>query len=166
MRVLEFLGESLAGTGCPERSRSRIQRAHLRLTVHPRLQRDQRRWLRHQHHAQSGSNRPGACLGVDRATDLESRRTPSGLRTGPHSVTERSSLCSLNLAEADAFIASWDAKFTYNQWSPVTAIRAAKLRRQPQHDDRSGMDAATRHAAISQLHRRSYNLCRRGGRGA
>ncbi|MGA8308854.1 MAG: vanadium-dependent haloperoxidase [Terriglobales bacterium] len=31
----------------------------------------------------------------------------------------------LNLAGADAFIASWDAKFTYNQWSPVTAIRAA-----------------------------------------
>jgi hypothetical protein len=31
----------------------------------------------------------------------------------------------LNLARADAFIASWDAKFTYNQWRPVTAIRAA-----------------------------------------
>jgi hypothetical protein len=30
----------------------------------------------------------------------------------------------LNLAGADAFIASWDAKFTYNQWRPVTAIRA------------------------------------------
>lgn len=31
----------------------------------------------------------------------------------------------LNLAGADAFIACWDAKFTYNQWRPVTAIRAA-----------------------------------------
>jgi len=31
----------------------------------------------------------------------------------------------LSLAGADAFIASWDAKFTYNQWRPVTAIRAA-----------------------------------------
>jgi membrane-associated phospholipid phosphatase len=31
----------------------------------------------------------------------------------------------LNAAGADAFIASWDAKFTYNQWRPVTAIRAA-----------------------------------------
>jgi len=31
----------------------------------------------------------------------------------------------LNLAGADAFIASWDAKYTYNQWRPVTAIRAA-----------------------------------------
>jgi hypothetical protein len=31
----------------------------------------------------------------------------------------------LNLAGADAFIAAWDAKFTYNQWRPVTAIRAA-----------------------------------------
>jgi hypothetical protein len=31
----------------------------------------------------------------------------------------------LNAAGADAFIASWDAKLTYNQWRPVTAIRAA-----------------------------------------
>jgi hypothetical protein len=31
----------------------------------------------------------------------------------------------LNMAGADAFIASWDAKFLYNQWRPVTAIRAA-----------------------------------------
>jgi len=31
----------------------------------------------------------------------------------------------LNLAGADAFIAAWDAKFAYNQWRPVTAIRAA-----------------------------------------
>jgi hypothetical protein len=29
------------------------------------------------------------------------------------------------MAGADAFIASWDAKFVYNQWRPVTAIRAA-----------------------------------------
>jgi hypothetical protein len=31
----------------------------------------------------------------------------------------------LNLAGADAAIATWDAKFTYNWWRPVTAIRAA-----------------------------------------
>ena len=31
----------------------------------------------------------------------------------------------LNLAGADAVIATWDAKFTYHQWRPVTAIRAA-----------------------------------------
>ena len=31
----------------------------------------------------------------------------------------------LNLAGADAFIASWDAKFAYSQWRPVTAIRTA-----------------------------------------
>ena len=29
----------------------------------------------------------------------------------------------LNLAGADAAVAAWDAKFTYNQWRPVTAIR-------------------------------------------
>ncbi|HET6148676.1 MAG TPA: hypothetical protein VFH68_14165 [Polyangia bacterium] len=34
----------------------------------------------------------------------------------------------VNLAGADAFIAAWDAKFTWNQWRPVTAIRAAAAR--------------------------------------
>jgi hypothetical protein len=37
----------------------------------------------------------------------------------------------LNMAGADAFIASWDAKFLYNQWRPVTAIRAADADRNP-----------------------------------
>src|SRR5262249_49078220 len=31
----------------------------------------------------------------------------------------------LNLAQADAFFASYDGKYTYNFWRPVTAIRAA-----------------------------------------
>jgi hypothetical protein len=40
----------------------------------------------------------------------------------------------LNLAGADAFIAAWDAKFTYNQWRPVTAIRAADANGNPHTD--------------------------------
>jgi hypothetical protein len=40
-------------------------------------------------------------------------------------------LALLNLAGADAFIASWDAKFRYRQWRPVTAIRAADTDRNP-----------------------------------
>jgi membrane-associated phospholipid phosphatase len=31
----------------------------------------------------------------------------------------------LNIATADALIACWDAKYTYNLWRPLTAIRAA-----------------------------------------
>src|SRR3954464_14725903 len=31
----------------------------------------------------------------------------------------------LNIATADAQIACWDAKYAYNLWRPVTAIRAA-----------------------------------------
>src|SRR5262249_58905760 len=31
----------------------------------------------------------------------------------------------VSVASADAFIASFDAKYTYNFWRPVTAIRAA-----------------------------------------
>ena len=38
----------------------------------------------------------------------------------------------LNMAGADAFIASWDAKFLYNQWRPVTAIRAADIDGNPE----------------------------------
>jgi membrane-associated phospholipid phosphatase len=34
-------------------------------------------------------------------------------------------LAQLNIAMADAIIATWDAKFAYNLWRPVTAIRAA-----------------------------------------
>lgn len=34
-------------------------------------------------------------------------------------------LALLNLASADAFIAAWDAKYAYNQWRPLTAIRGA-----------------------------------------
>ena len=40
----------------------------------------------------------------------------------------------LNLTGADAFIAAWDAKFTYNQWRPVTAIRAADTDRNSHTD--------------------------------
>jgi hypothetical protein len=44
----------------------------------------------------------------------------------------------LNLAGADAFIASWDAKFTYNQWRPVTAIPAADADGNPETVAESG----------------------------
>jgi hypothetical protein len=37
----------------------------------------------------------------------------------------------LNLALADASIAAWDAKYTYQTWRPVTAIRLASLDRNP-----------------------------------
>jgi hypothetical protein len=42
---------------------------------------------------------------------------------GPTSAARTFAL--LNLTGADAVIATWDAKFTYNQWRPVTAVRAA-----------------------------------------
>jgi hypothetical protein len=40
----------------------------------------------------------------------------------------------LNIAEADAQIACWDAKYTYNLWRPVTAIRAADTDNNPATD--------------------------------
>jgi membrane-associated phospholipid phosphatase len=40
----------------------------------------------------------------------------------------------LNIAEADAQIACWDAKYTYNFWRPITAIRAADTDGNPDTD--------------------------------
>ncbi|PYJ98402.1 MAG: hypothetical protein DME23_12155 [Verrucomicrobia bacterium] len=40
----------------------------------------------------------------------------------------------LNMAVADALISVWDAKFTYNFWRPVTAIRAADTDGNPATD--------------------------------
>lgn len=34
-------------------------------------------------------------------------------------------MAQLNVAMADASVVAWDAKFTYNQWRPITAIREA-----------------------------------------
>jgi membrane-associated phospholipid phosphatase len=40
----------------------------------------------------------------------------------------------LNIAEADAQISCWDAKYAYNLWRPVTAIRAADTDNNPATD--------------------------------
>ncbi|HUR74638.1 MAG TPA: vanadium-dependent haloperoxidase [Sporichthya sp.] len=50
-----------------------------------------------------------------------------GLVTAEHlSVPDTARLfAQLNLGEADAAIAAWDAKFTYRQWRPITGIREA-----------------------------------------
>jgi hypothetical protein len=40
----------------------------------------------------------------------------------------------VNIAEADAQIACWDAKYTFNLWRPVTAIRAADTDNNPATD--------------------------------
>ena len=43
-----------------------------------------------------------------------------------NSLTENARLFAmLNIAMADAYISSWDAKYTYDFWRPVTAIREA-----------------------------------------
>src|SRR5262249_40773437 len=44
----------------------------------------------------------------------------------------------LNIAEADAQIACWDAKYNYNLWRPVTAIRAADTDGNPDTDPDAG----------------------------
>ena len=48
----------------------------------------------------------------------------------------------LNMAAANSYIADWDAKFTYNFWRPVTAIR---------NGDQDGNDATEREAGWTPL---------------
>jgi hypothetical protein len=48
----------------------------------------------------------------------------------------------LNMGVANTFIADWDAKFTYNFWRPVTAIR---------NGDMDGNDATERDASWTPL---------------
>ena len=48
----------------------------------------------------------------------------------------------LNMASANSFITDWDAKFTYNFWRPVTAIR---------NGDQDGNDATDRDATWTPL---------------
>ena len=45
------------------------------------------------------------------------------LRLQNYYAAERPSSALLNVALADAAIAAWDAKYAYNFWRPVTAIR-------------------------------------------
>ena len=48
----------------------------------------------------------------------------------------------LNMATANSYIADWDAKFTYNFWRPITAIR---------NGDQDGNDATERDAGWSPM---------------
>ena len=48
----------------------------------------------------------------------------------------------LNMGSANSFIADWDAKFTYNYWRPVTAIR---------NGDQDGNDATEREASWTPM---------------
>jgi len=54
----------------------------------------------------------------------------------------------LNMAGANSYITDWDAKFTYNFWRPVTAIRNGDL----DGNDATERDAGWRPLAVTPLH--------------
>ena len=70
----------------------------------------------------------------------------------------------LNLAQADSYFAVWDAKYTYDFWRPVTAIRARRHRRQPRHGARPGLDVVPGDAGLP-LVRLGPQRPKRRGRG-
>ena len=68
----------------------------------------------------------------------------------------------LNIALADAAIVSWDCKYVYNLWRPITAIQLADTDGNPATSRRSGLDAAVAHAAVSRIHVRPQHVQWRG----
>lgn len=56
----------------------------------------------------------------------------------------------LNIALADAGIACWDAKYTYNQWRPITAIRQTEPTWTPLITTPSFPDYASGHSTFSK----------------
>lgn len=57
------------------------------------------------------------------------RQLITAKRLGPARAAR--TLALLHLAMSDAFVASWDAKFAYAQWRPITGIRGADSDQNP-----------------------------------
>jgi VCBS repeat-containing protein len=78
------------------------------------------------------------------------------LAQGNGLATDAQLLAELNVAEADAAVAAWNAKYTYNFWRPITAIQEA---------DSAGNAAVTlavaaNHAELPELRLGSFHLQR------
>ena len=103
--------------------------------IHARLRRDQSDRIEHERHPHAGADRPRALLDRHRPrrTGIPAARQVAVAQGLTLSQNARA-FALLNLAGADAFIAAWDAKFAYNQWRPVTAIRAADTDGNPATD--------------------------------
>ena len=71
----------------------------------------------------------------------------------------------LNVAMADAAIAAWDAKYAYNFWRPVTAIRAAEMDGNPATEPDEGLAPLNRYPPIPGLHLGPQYIQRRGRGG-
>ena len=69
----------------------------------------------------------------------------------PRATRQCTSVCAVLLAMADSYIAVFDAKYTYNFWRPVTAIR---------NGDIDGNDATERepHGSLSLLRLCTLNI--------
>ena len=64
----------------------------------------------------------------------------------------------LNVALADAAIAAWDAKYTYNLWRPIDAIQHADLDNNAATTVRRQLDAAADYAGAPRIRLRPLHL--------
>jgi len=110
-----------------------------------------------EHDPHAEPDEPGALLGLDGAADLEPGCTAARGLARLGVIESGEAVRVLNAAGADAFIGSWDAKFTYGQGvrSPRSARRTptATLTRQPIR-----LDAAPADAAVPRLPGRTHHI--------
>ena len=66
-----------------------------------------------------------------------------------------------NMAAADAFVAVFDAKYTFNLWRPVTAIRNGDLDGNDATERDTSLAAIHRHADASRVSLRPLHHCER-----
>ena len=71
----------------------------------------------------------------------------------------------LNMALADGYIGSWEGKYHYKFWRPITAIREADTDGNPDTFSRSGLDAPGIHLSHARPRLGPQRRGRRGGRG-
>jgi hypothetical protein len=67
----------------------------------------------------------------------------------------------LNIAEGDAAIVAWDAKYTYNTWRPIQLADGEGTRRQQPDRDHRELGTADQHAPVPRVHLRTQHLQRR-----
>ena len=126
------------------RERRITSQRHLR----GRLQRDQAARRRRHHHAQRANRRtrPRSGCSGSRARPWRGIALRGPLGSRGLDLWENARLFGLlNLAMADGYIASWEAKYHYSFWRPITAIRLGDTDGNPDTEGSGGLDApATR----------------------
>ena len=137
--------------------------------VHRRLRRGQASRRRRRHHAQRAhrrADRDRPLLGRELPAAVEPDRAEPSPPTHGLDLWEQARLFGLlNMALADGYIGSFETKYYYNYWRPVTAIQTADTDGNPNTERRPDLDAAGADASDPGLRLGAQRRRRCGRRG-